>query len=116
MVIDTSAIFAAVVGEADSGLYRNAIVSAPLRIISAITLLETEIVLFSRSGGSSIVILHELIRHAGIAIAPFDSPTAEAAFDAFQAIWQRTRSQSAAQHPRLRRLCARQDARSSPAL
>jgi ribonuclease VapC len=84
MVIDTSAIFAAVVGEADSGLYRNAIVSAPLRIISAITLLETEIVLFSRSGGSSIVILHELIRHAGIAIAPFDSPTAEAAFDAFK--------------------------------
>jgi uncharacterized protein with PIN domain len=37
MVIDTSAIFAAVVGETDSGIYRNAIVSAPLRIISAVT-------------------------------------------------------------------------------
>jgi ribonuclease VapC len=84
MVIDTSAIFAAVVGEADSGLYRNAIVSAPLRIISAVTLLETQIVLFSRSGASSIAILHELIRLAGIAIVPFDAPTAEAAFDAFR--------------------------------
>ena len=84
MVIDTSAIFAAVVGEADSGLYRNAILSAPLRIISAVTLLETQIVLFSRSGGNSIVILHELILRAGIAIAPFDPPTAEAAFDAFK--------------------------------
>jgi ribonuclease VapC len=84
MVIDTSAIFAAVVGEADSGLYRNAIVSAPVRLLSAVTLLETQIVLFSRSGASSIVILHELIRLAGIAIVPFDPPTAEAAFDAFK--------------------------------
>ncbi|MBV8797732.1 MAG: type II toxin-antitoxin system VapC family toxin [Hyphomicrobiales bacterium] len=84
MVIDTSAIFAAVVGEADSGVYRNAILSAPLRIISAVTLLETQIVLFSRSGHGSIVILHELILRAGIAIMPFDPLTAEAAFDAFK--------------------------------
>jgi ribonuclease VapC len=84
MVIDTSAIFAAVVGEGDSGLYRNAILSAPLRIVSALTFLETQIVLFSRSGDGSIVILHELIRLAGIAIVPFDPPTAEAAFDAFK--------------------------------
>ena len=84
MVIDTFAIFAAVVGEADSGLYRNAILSAPLRILSAVTLLETQIVLFSRSGGNSIVILLELILRAGIAIVPFDPPTAEAAVDAFK--------------------------------
>jgi ribonuclease VapC len=84
MVIDTSAIFAAVAGEADSGVYRNAILSAPLRIISAVTLLETQIVLFSRSGHGSIVILHELISRAGIAIMPFDPLTAEAAFDAFK--------------------------------
>ena len=38
MVIDTSAIFAAITGEPDSGVYCNAIISAPLRLISAVTL------------------------------------------------------------------------------
>lgn len=84
MVIDTSAIFAAITRESDSGVYRNAIISAPLRLISAVTLLETQIVLVSRSGSNSIPILHELIARAGIVVVPFDGPMAEAAFDAFK--------------------------------
>jgi ribonuclease VapC len=46
--------------------------------------LETQIVLVSRSGSSSIPILHELIERAGIAAVPFDEPMAEVAFDAFK--------------------------------
>jgi ribonuclease VapC len=84
MVIDTSAIFASIAGEPDSTVYRNAIISAPLRLISAVTLLETQIVLVSRSGSSSISVLHELIARAAIAVVPFDEPMAEAAFDAFR--------------------------------
>ena len=84
MVIDTSAIFAAITGEPDSSVYRNAIISAPLRLISTVTLLETQIVLISRSGSSSIAILHELIARSGIAVVPFDEPMGEAAFDAFR--------------------------------
>ncbi len=84
MVIDTSAIFAAIAGEADSSIYRRAIVSAPLRLISAVTLLETQIVLMSRSGSDSIPILHELIERAAIAVIPFDEPMAKIAFDAFR--------------------------------
>ena len=84
MVLDTSAIFATITGEPDSSVYRNAIISAPLRLISAVTLLETQIVLVSRSGSNSIAILHELIERAGIAVVPFDEPMAEAAFDAFK--------------------------------
>jgi ribonuclease VapC len=84
MVIDTSAIFAAIAGEADSGVYRNAIISAPLRLISAVTLLETRIVLLSRSGSSALPILHELLQRAGIAVVPFDAAMADAAFDAFR--------------------------------
>ena len=72
MVIDTWAIFAAITGEPDSSVYRNAIISAPLRLISAVTLLETHIVLVSRSGSNSIPILHELIESSGIAVVPFD--------------------------------------------
>jgi len=84
MVIDTSAIFAAIAGEADSGVFRNAIISAPLRLISAVTLLETRIVLFSRSGSGALPILHELLERAGIAVVPFDAAMADAAFDAFR--------------------------------
>jgi uncharacterized protein with PIN domain len=84
MVIDTSAIFAAITGEPDSGIYRNAIISAPLRLISAVTLLETQIVLVSRSGSDSLPILDELMERAGIVVVAFDEPMAEAAFDAFR--------------------------------
>ena len=65
-------------------LPRNAIISAPLRLISAVTLLETQIVLVSRSGSHSIPILHELIERAGVVVVPFDEPMAETAFDAFK--------------------------------
>ena len=84
MVIDTSAIFAAITGEPDSGIYRNAITSAPSRLISAVTLLETQIVLASRSGIDSIPILHELIERSGIVVVAFDEAMAAAAFDAFK--------------------------------
>ena len=84
MVIDTSAIFAAIAGEADSGAYRASIKSAASPLISAITLLETRIMLFSRGGPGAIAILDELIERAGIVVVPFDEPMAEAAFDAFK--------------------------------
>jgi ribonuclease VapC len=84
MVIDTSAIFAAIAGEPDGGLYRRAIISAPLRLISAVTLLETQIVLVSRSGEAAISLLQELVEQAGIEVVPFDRPMAESAFVAFR--------------------------------
>jgi ribonuclease VapC len=84
MVIDTSAVFAAITGEPDSGVYRNAIISVPIRPISAVTVLETQIVLVSRSGSNSIPTLHELVERAGNVGVPFDEPMAEAAFDAFK--------------------------------
>jgi ribonuclease VapC len=84
MVIDTSAIFAAITGEADSEAYRAAIKSAPLPLISSITLLETRIVLLIRSGPGAIAALDELIEHSGIVITPFDEAMADAAFVAFK--------------------------------
>jgi ribonuclease VapC len=83
MVIDTSAIFAAIADEPDAGLYRSAILASPLRLMSAATLLETQIVLFARKGETSVQILHELIERAGIDVVPFDAQLAEAAFEAF---------------------------------
>lgn len=83
MVIDTSAIVAAIADEPDSGIYRSAIKSARSRLISAVTLLETEIVIYARRGSDAVAILRELIERAGIAIVPFDGAMAELALDAF---------------------------------
>lgn len=82
--IDASAIFAAITGEADSGAYRASIKSAASPLISAITLLETRIVLFTRAGPGAIAILDELIERVGVVVVPFEEPMAEAAFDAFK--------------------------------
>lgn len=84
MVIDTSAIFATISGEPDSERYRGAIISAPLRLISSVTLLETQIVLASRHGNKAITVLHELIERAGIVVVPFDESMAAIAFEAFR--------------------------------
>ena len=64
MVIDTSAIFAAIAAEPVSSIYRRAIISRPLRLISAVTLLDARIVLASRPDDS-------LIDRTAIAAIPF---------------------------------------------
>jgi ribonuclease VapC len=84
MVIDTSAIFAAIAGESDSAMYRDAIKSTSIRLMSAVTLLETRVVLFSRIGSGAIATLNELMKSAEILEVPFDQPQGDLAFDAFQ--------------------------------
>jgi len=84
MVTDTSAIFAAIAGEAESRIYREAIKTTPTRLISAVTMLETRLVLFARLGEAAIAILDELIERVGIIVVPFDEPLVDAAFDAFR--------------------------------
>ena len=84
MVIDTSAIVAAIANEPDGDVYRTAIKTAPVRLMSAVSLLETRIVLFSRLGPNAITTFDELIARAGIVVEPFDESQATAAFDAFR--------------------------------
>jgi ribonuclease VapC len=84
MVIDTSAIFAAIANEADSATYRSAIRDGPLRLISAVTLLETQLVLFSRIGPGAIATLNTLIERAPIDVVAFDQEQIDIAFDAFK--------------------------------
>ena len=84
MVIDTSAIFAAIADESDSAMYRAAIKTASIRVMSSVTLVETRIVLFSRIGPGAIATLDELMKRAEIIEAPFDAQQSEIAFDAFK--------------------------------
>ena len=83
MVIDTSAIFEP--SPENPTAASTATRSSPPRSTHfRRRLLETQIVLFSRSGSHSIPILHELIERAGVVVVPFDEPMAETAFDAFK--------------------------------
>jgi len=84
MVIDTSAIMAAIAGEPDEARYRDALKTAETRLLSAVTMLEAQIVLFARLGPAAVTAFHELIDQAPIIIVPFDAALADAAFSAFR--------------------------------
>jgi ribonuclease VapC len=84
MVLDTSAIIAAITNEQDSLRFRAAILGAENLLISSVAVLETKIVLFARLGSDAVGLFEELVENAGIAVVPFDNEMAKAAFDAFR--------------------------------
>jgi ribonuclease VapC len=84
MVLDTSAIIAAITNEQDNSHYRAAMLSAESLLISSVAVLETRIVLFARLGLDAIRLFEELLENAGIVVVPFDGEMARVAFDAFR--------------------------------
>ncbi len=74
MVIDTSAIVAAIAAEPDRTRYEDAIQNAEVRLISAVTALETQIVLQSRLGPTAIDRFRDLITQAAITVVPSTWP------------------------------------------
>jgi ribonuclease VapC len=84
MIIDSSAIVAAISREADGPSFQEAMLRAPALAISAVTVLETHIVLHARIGPEAVREFDELVEHSGISVIPFDAAMADAAFDAFR--------------------------------
>jgi ribonuclease VapC len=84
MVLDTSAIVAAIANEEDSSRFRAAMFSAESLSISSVAVLETKIVLFARLGPEAVGLFDELLENAGIVVVPFDDEMAKAAYDAFR--------------------------------
>lgn len=84
MVLDTSAIIAAIAMEPDAIRFRSAILGATSLAISAVTVLESKIVLQSRHGKAAVDAFDQMLEGAGIPIVPFDAPMAQLAFDAFR--------------------------------
>ena len=84
MVLDTSAIIASIANESDGSRYQAAMSNADGLLISAVTVLETKIVLFTRLGSEAVDIFDELLETAGIVVVPFDHEMAKAAFEAFR--------------------------------
>lgn len=83
MVVDTSAIVAALASEAEASRYREAMLSSPLVAMSAVSVLEARIVLESRYGSGAVIAFSEMLQELSIAVVPFDEEMTQAAFDAF---------------------------------
>jgi ribonuclease VapC len=84
MILDTSAIIAAITNEQDSSRFRAAMLGAESLSISSIAVLETKVVLFARLGLDAVGLFEEMLKNAGIVVVPFDDEMATAAFDAFR--------------------------------
>ena len=84
MVLDTSAIVAAISGEPDGSRFQSAMLRETSLVISAVTVLETRIVLVSRHGAEAVREFDGMIDRSGIGVVAFDAEMAAAAFDAFQ--------------------------------
>ena len=83
MIVDTSAIITAIANEPDGARFQSAIQGAEFLAISAVTVLETRIVLHGRRQTLLAQAFDLLLQRAGIEIVPLDAELAHAAFEAF---------------------------------
>ncbi|MCC7169035.1 MAG: type II toxin-antitoxin system VapC family toxin [Planctomycetes bacterium] len=83
MVIDTSVLLAILEGEPEADAFSRLIESADTRIMSAVTMLETGIVVEARKGAAGRRALDLLIQTAGIDIVAFDGEQAALARQGF---------------------------------
>jgi ribonuclease VapC len=83
MVIDSSALVAIIVDEPERQRLEDAIQLDSSRLVSAVTKLESSIVLFGRSGRALLDEFDRLLARIAASIVPFDDHQSEIARDAF---------------------------------
>jgi len=84
MVIDSSALLAILLGEPEAEPFAQAIASDPKRLMSAVSALETAIVIHARKGPAGGRELDLTIHAAGVRIVSFDSEQVVLARAAYQ--------------------------------
>ncbi len=84
MVIDTSALIAVLLGEAEAERLARAIAADPRRLMSAFTLLETSIVIEARKGEPGGRELDLLLHRAAVDVVPLIPEHGEAARQAWR--------------------------------
>jgi ribonuclease VapC len=83
MVIDSSALIAILHKEPEATAFVDAIRSAPMRLLSAVTKLEAGLVMIGRFGLAGGDALDALLTNLAVTIVPFDDHHATIARDAF---------------------------------
>jgi ribonuclease VapC len=84
MVVDTSALVALLMGEADAARVATALESADVSVVSAPTLVEASIVVHARLGADGLIDLDRIIAEAGIVVVDFEERDARTAADAWR--------------------------------
>jgi ribonuclease VapC len=84
MVIDSSALIAILLGEREAEAFASAIALDDVRICSAVSFLETSIVIETRRGDAGLTRLDLLIAEATIEIIPFSLRDARVARKAYR--------------------------------
>ena len=84
MVIDSSAILAALFDEADRDFFLEALSQPSRKFMSAINYLETSIVVEARKGPRGSQLLNEFLATIAIETLPFDASQSLVAFDAWR--------------------------------
>lgn len=84
MVIDSSAIIAALFGEPEAPVFLRALASGERKLMSAVGHLEAAIVVEARKGEVGAKSFARLIAEAGIEVVAFDAGQAEVALDAWR--------------------------------
>lgn len=83
IAVDTSAIVAIALNEPERADFRRAILDAGTVLISAVSVLEIKMVLYSRRGPRAVVLADDMLRLPLFEIIPPGRPDLEAAFGAF---------------------------------
>jgi ribonuclease VapC len=84
MVIDSSALIAILLDEADASLFVSAIANSPTRLLSAATYVEASLVMMRRRNFESVAALDNLVDQLRISIVPVDHAQALLAREAFR--------------------------------
>ncbi len=84
MVIDSSAIVAAITGEPEAESFRRVIGETEGAIMSALNVLESRVVLYRRFGSAMLAEFDLLLSEAGIEVAAFDADQSRLAFEAYR--------------------------------
>jgi ribonuclease VapC len=83
MVIDSSALIAILLGESDRERFKGAISEADIRLVSAVTKLEANLVAVGRFGPPGAEELEAVLRNLAVTVVAFDDHQADIARDAF---------------------------------
>ena len=84
MVVDTSALVAILFGEPDAKLFAEALDTAPVRLVSAVTRVELSFVIEGRKGSAGRADLELLLRDGGFDIVSVTPQQADIAIAAFR--------------------------------
>jgi ribonuclease VapC len=84
MVVDTSALVAILLGEADAERYARALAGAPVRLLSAVSRVELFCVIEGRKGETGRADVELLLRDGGFDIVSATPQQAEIAVDAYR--------------------------------